>query len=685
MAATTPEPDRGRDADTVTTTSSASSIVQSLSYPGGKSLKGGFQLELVSTSFSLPVALGSVMMIDCNNDLIIATPTSITKFTPADTLQCAAKVINRHTAKAIKFSPDNSFVLCVAENTIDCHAVDGSWKDECRPRMKEKGCALLGAAWTSTEYFVAITTHSVEMFQVKVPRIKQIKSSSVRVSWFSYWSSAKLLVVCVLKDGSSPQLDVFDFSRKPGDIPKAKHYELDATPFKSDITVVELYKEIYIVHFIAQSSELVLYLHGIRPNSSSGSSSPSLMSSTSSSATGTTSAVGGLAKRIKLSSASSTTINAESAGKVVLQVFDNLLLVNVCNTKLSMIVDIRSNTIIVYPKSLQGTDNDGMIDPYSKPCSFLPPNFVIDTRTGSCYQVVVNLEQLAQDMESKLGAVDLLQRRTPSIGRLVLLNVIKTGIMSGRPLKELAAIFSHLCRILADPKIYGALQLAHRSSDTGSAQEVITDSGYFVITQHDIHAYVFTPSEEAKHDSKYLIAVFTEYIRALCYAKLHVEPFMHSRLIQLLVTSSRFYQLHQLLQYHVIGDSAHVACLLLSLESKYPPAYQLAIDMLKRLNEHAQILEVLLSTNQVIPALKFLRAHKQLVGRPLRFYDAAVANGDPLVFHTVYQFFAQGNKLTAPEMEKFQTKYQQLFLSDPSTTAATTTTSTTATTSSSSL
>jgi len=35
-----------------------------------------------------------------------------------------------------------------------------------------------------------------------------------------------------------------------------------------------------------------------------------------------------------------------------------------------------------------------------------------------------------------------------------------------------------------------------------------------------------------------------------------------------------------MVQYHVINDSFHVACQLLSLESKYKPCYQLALDML---------------------------------------------------------------------------------------------------------
>jgi len=53
------------------------------------------------------------------------------------------------------------------------------------------------------------------------------------------------------------------------------------------------------------------------------------------------------------------------------------------------------------------------------------------------------------------------------------------------------------------------------------------------------------------------------------------------------------------MQYHVIADSLHVACQLLSLGSQYTPALQLAFDMFKRLNEPIQIIEVLLTKGLV--------------------------------------------------------------------------------------
>ena len=61
----------------------------------------------------------------------------------------------------------------------------------------------------------------------------------------------------------------------------------------------------------------------------------------------------------------------------------------------------------------------------------------------------------------------------------------------------------------------------------------------------------------------------------------HSQHYLYELVINTLVYHSCFYQLHQFLQYHVLSDSKPLACLMLSLESVYPPAHQLALDMLK--------------------------------------------------------------------------------------------------------
>jgi len=130
-------------------------------------------------------------------------------------------------------------------------------------------------------------------------------------------------------------------------------------------------------------------------------------------------------------------------------------------------------------------------------------------------------------------------------------------------------------------------------------------------------------------DYKYFVAVVIEYIRCLNYQYIQVKSFIYEVVIHLLVRNNRYFQLHQFIQYHVISDSFHVACQLLSLEKIYPPAYQLALDMLKR-SCPEQIIEVLLTKGQVVQALRFVKNQKQI--EPKRFLELAVKSEDPTVF-----------------------------------------------------
>ena len=95
------------------------------------------------------------------------------------------------------------------------------------------------------------------------------------------------------------------------------------------------------------------------------------------------------------------------------------------------------------------------------------------------------------------------------------------------------------------------------------------------------------------------------FYRSLTEHGIPVQHYLYELVITTLVHRKAYYQLHQLLQYHVVADSKPLACLLLSLENLYPAAHQLALDMLKRLgNAHEEIIEVLLSKGYILAALR---------------------------------------------------------------------------------
>ena len=143
-------------------------------------------------------------------------------------------------------------------------------------------------------------------------------------------------------------------------------------------------------------------------------------------------------------------------------------------------------------------------------------------------------------------------------------------------------------------------------------------------------------------DQKYFVAMIIEYIRTLIHYQIDVLYFIYEMVINCLVRNNHYYQLHQFLQYHVIADSSPVACQLLSIENRYPPAGQLALDMLKRLNTKPEhIVEILLLRKQVLPALRMLKKTKRepKLSEIAEFLDVAKLSDDDILFYTVFKYF----------------------------------------------
>ncbi|PAA92675.1 hypothetical protein BOX15_Mlig007639g2, partial [Macrostomum lignano] len=165
------------------------------------------------------------------------------------------------------------------------------------------------------------------------------------------------------------------------------------------------------------------------------------------------------------------------------------------------------------------------------------------------------------------------------------------------------------------------------------------------LTQSDLYVHLLAEGPATEAEYKAQVFVILEFVRALNDRNVPVQHFLFETLVRALVTTGRFGELHQLIQYHVISDSKPIACLLLSLQSLYPPAHQLALDMMKRLGSaNEEILEVLLSQGRVLSAVKFLRsvgkfdsvaAHKLL--------EVAFESGDWRQFYSVFRALEQRN------------------------------------------
>jgi hypothetical protein len=170
-----------------------------------------------------------------------------------------------------------------------------------------------------------------------------------------------------------------------------------------------------------------------------------------------------------------------------------------------------------------------------------------------------------------------------------------------------------------------------------------------IIEQYDMHNSLLYPLLEDESwwnaNAKYTISIIIEYFRSLNSQFIPIEHYLFKLLVNALIKANRLYQLHQYLQYHVLSDSKPLACLLLSIQSTYPAANQLALDMLKRLGTaNEEIVDVLLSNSLVISALRF--AIQVGLGDQLnagKFLETAMQLGDNHIYYEIYKYFENRN------------------------------------------
>eukprot|EP01126_Amoeba_proteus_P037478 TRINITY_DN3868_c0_g2_i1.p1 TRINITY_DN3868_c0_g2~~TRINITY_DN3868_c0_g2_i1.p1 ORF type:complete len:674 (+),score=147.45 TRINITY_DN3868_c0_g2_i1:760-2781(+) len=231
------------------------------------------------------------------------------------------------------------------------------------------------------------------------------------------------------------------------------------------------------------------------------------------------------------------------------------------------------------------------------------------------------------------------------------------------------------------------------SPRTATKEREHRKENFLVITQEEFYSNVLRPVDSeilckygTDWNTKYLAAVVIEYIRCLTFQRIEVSTNLNEFLINLLVRNQKFTQLHQLLQYHVICDSLPVACQLLSLQKVYPPCYQLALDMLKRLQFSEHLVEILLARGLASKALRYavnvfkaqnkenqspsqsqsLSLLQHIQPQPLkieayRYLDTALQLPSPIVFYFLLQFFISKNLLSEPEKFKYSSIHKTKF------------------------
>ncbi|XP_013921000.1 PREDICTED: uncharacterized protein C18orf8 homolog isoform X2 [Thamnophis sirtalis] len=536
--------------------------------------------------------------------------------------------------KCIKFSLGNK-ILAVQRTlkSVDfLNFIPDSPQLEYTQECKTKNASILGFCWTGSAEIVFVTDQGIEFYQVLPEKrtLKLLKSQNINVNWFMYCPESSVILLSTTVVGNVLQ----PFYFKGGAMSKLSKFEIElpTVPKSSklslserDIALTTIYGQLYVLYLRHHSrtsnstgAEVVLY-HLPREGS---------------------------CKKLHI-------LKLYRTGKFALNVVDNLVVVHHQDTETSIIYDIKlkgefDGTITLHQLVLPPRSIQPYQIPVAGPAS-VTNQFPVPCKLYSSSWIVFQPDIIISASEDKGKLMDFLLQRKDC--KMVILSVCSQMLNEpeGGSLSVIATVFDKLNHVYkryleAEQAYTMALETGQSRGNPPPKRPVRTQA---VIDQSDMYTHVlsiFTEKKEAPH--KFTIAVVMEYIRSLNQFQIAVQHFLYELVIKTLVQHNLFYMLHQFLQYHVLNDSKPLACLLLSLESIYPPAHQLSLDMLKRLcTANDEIVEVLLSKHQVLAALRFIRGiggHDSISAR--KFLDAAKQTEDEMLFYTIFRFFEQRNQ-----------------------------------------
>ncbi|XP_020824408.1 regulator of MON1-CCZ1 complex [Phascolarctos cinereus] len=572
---------------------------------------------------------------------------------PEDRNPISFRMEDKGEVKCIKFSLGNK-ILAVqrTSKTVDfLNFIPDCPQLEYTQECKTKNANILGFCWTSSTEIVFITDQGIEFYQVLPEKrsLKLLKSQNINVNWYMSCpeSSVILLSTTVLGNVLQP------FYFRAGTMSKLSKFEIElpAAPKSTKLSLSE--RDIAMATIYGQLHVLFLRHHS-RTSNSAGAEVVLYHLPRE-----------GVCKKTHI-------LKLNRTGKFALNVVDNLVVVHHQDTETSVIFDIKlrgefDGTITLHHPVLPARSIQPYQIPMAGPASVtsqspvpcklyssswivFQPDIIISASQGYLWTLQVKLQPVVNLLLDKGRLMDFLLQRKDC--KMVILSVC-SQMLSESDRGTLPVIATVFDKLNHEYKKYLEAEQSYTMVSSGNGQSrsnpllkrpVRTQA---VIDQSDMYTHVlsvFTEKKEIPH--KFVIAVLMEYIRSLNQFQIPVQHYLHELVIKTLVQHNLFYMLHQFLQYHVLSDSKPLACLLLSLESIYPPAHQLSLDMLKRLSTaNDEIVEVLLSKHQVLAALRFIRGiggHDSISAR--KFLDAAKQTEDNMLFYTIFRFFEQRNQ-----------------------------------------
>lgn len=375
------------------------------------------------------------------------------------------------------------------------------------------------------------------------------------------------------------------------------------------------------------------------------------------------------------------------SGRVAISIIDSIIIVHHQTSKVSVIFDTAINGEIqdgveVHTPLLPGKsikpfaikipsvslkENAMNVELYSANWVIFQPDIIIDVKLGYMFKLTVAVDKI--QIADKVKLVEFLLHREKEKQHLLnIIGQILTPEDSNEAihLPTLETIFDKLNKIYKQKLDHDMMKmqatpttfLPSPSSFKSFTTPVPTAPTQIIVEQSDM-LHIFNTIVDKNVQEKVLMV----YLHSIVKNSISCEYDLSKLIVLTMVGSQKIQDLQQILSYNVLHESKPLACLLLSLTNYHPMISQMALDMLRRLNAHEIITEILLEQGKVVDALRLSKQFTNPDTIPARkFLDAALRSEDKMIFYSVYNFFkARNNRLRGSnDFAKSKKEYQNM-------------------------
>lgn len=554
---------------------------------------------------------------------------------------------------AIKFNGDNS-VLAIqrTENSLELHSFkNNQLVPNSIIHFETKRTIIYGIFFTQFNEFVVVTADSIEIFLVNTAKksMKSIKSVPISSNWFAYNRSNFAIV------SSNGMLLTPILLQKPGQLTKLASIQIEdgQAVTERDVNTGTLYGQPAILILrTTRNRALELWVYLLE---------------------------GPAFKKSHI-------LKLGFSGRVAISIIDSMIIVHHQTSKVSLLFDIAVNgepdaqnilvhTPLVPGKSIKSftiklpsvslKENTMNVELYSANWVIFQPDIIIDVKLGYLFRLSLAIDKI--QIGDKIKLVDFLIHRQKEKHQLlhVLVQLVSPEDSSESiHLPILEVIFDKLNKIYKQKLDYDLLKMQALPSPstfktfTTLATPSLQLPNQVVIEQSDMLQIFNTII-----DKNILEKVLMVYLFSIVKNSISCEYDLSKVLVMTLVGSQKIQDLQQILSYNVLHESKPLACFLLSLMNHHPLIGQMALDMLKRLNAHEIIIEILLEQGKVVDAI---RLAKQYVNPDTisarKFLEAAHKSDNKMIFYSVFNFFIARNKRIRGNGEFMKSKFFKIFL-----------------------